>query len=67
MYGMHSTHFDDKCSDLLSLDHVCFDCLSHETCESTVLEQKRFDLRLLSLTLRNRWVLLVYIENITRW
>ena len=40
-------------------DHACFDHLHVKLAQSTALEQKRFDLRLLSPALRNLWLLLV--------
>ena len=40
-----------------SSNHACFDHLFRETTQSTALEQERFDIRSLSRTLRNLWLI----------
>ena len=61
MNGMHIPQFDHANLDLLSLisDHVFF-CRVKIKNTSKALEQKSFDLRSLSPTLCNLWLLLVY-------
>ena len=66
MYGMHRTHFDHACLDVLSYTRILITrvltyCHGHvKRTQSTALKQKRFDLRSLSPTLPNLWLLLVY-------
>ena len=62
MNRIHRTQFDHE-----RLDHECFDYLSRELTQSTVLEQKRFDLRSLSPALPNLCLLVLFEPGKYLW